>query len=92
MGMSQRNNHSLKGANTDEVAIVRKRWASGHGGYPMVGDPDYVANEMKKLCEAGFAGFAFSFINYNNEFPFFRNEVLPRLERFGLREAARTLV
>jgi hypothetical protein len=43
---------------------------------------------MAKMSAAGFAGFAFSFVNYNDEFPFFRNEVLPRLERLGLRERA----
>ena len=85
MGMSMRNNHSLKNANADEIAAARKRWASGHGGYAMVGDPDHVANEMKNLSDAGFAGFAFSFINYIDEFPFFRDEVIPRLERLGLR-------
>jgi FMNH2-dependent dimethyl sulfone monooxygenase len=29
---------------------------------------------------------AFSMINYLDEFPYFRDEVLPRLERMGLRE------
>jgi len=43
------------------------------------------------MSAAGFAGFAFSFVNYNDEFPFFRDEVLPRLERLGLRERHATL-
>jgi alkanesulfonate monooxygenase SsuD/methylene tetrahydromethanopterin reductase-like flavin-dependent oxidoreductase (luciferase family) len=88
MSMSMRNNHSLKEASAEEIASVRKRYAAGHGGYPMVGDPDFVAGEMAKMSAAGFAGFAFSFVNYNDEFPFFRDEVLPRLERLGLRERA----
>jgi alkanesulfonate monooxygenase SsuD/methylene tetrahydromethanopterin reductase-like flavin-dependent oxidoreductase (luciferase family) len=88
MGMSMRNNHSLKDASAEEIALVRKRYAAGHGGYPMVGNPDFVASEMQKMSAAGFAGFAFSFVNYNDEFPFFRDEVLPRLERLGLRESA----
>ena len=89
MGMSMRNNHSLKNMNPEEISAVRLRHAAGHGGYPMVGDPDVVAGEMKKLSDAGFAGFAFSFVNYNDEFPFFRDEVLPRLERMGLRTGGR---
>ena len=92
MGMSMRNNHSLKDASAADIAAARKRWAAGHGGYAMVGDPDFVANEMLKLSDAGFAGFAFSFINYNLEFPFFRDEVLPRLERLGLRRRFRAPV
>jgi dimethylsulfone monooxygenase len=91
MSMSMRNNHSLKEASADEIASVRKRYAAGHGGYPMVGDPDFVAGEMQKMSATGFAGFAFSFINYNDEFPFFRDEVLPRLERLGLRERAKAV-
>jgi FMNH2-dependent dimethyl sulfone monooxygenase len=88
MAMSMRNNHSLKDASAAEIAAVRKRYAAGHGGYPMIGDPDFIAAEMQRMSEAGFAGFAFSFVNYNDEFPFFRDEVLPRLERLGLRERA----
>jgi len=30
-------------------------------------------------------GIAISFVNYTDELPFFRDEVLPRLERLGLR-------
>jgi alkanesulfonate monooxygenase SsuD/methylene tetrahydromethanopterin reductase-like flavin-dependent oxidoreductase (luciferase family) len=88
LAVSMANNHSLKGASAAEIATVRARYAAGHGGYPMVGDPDQVAAEMAKLSAAGFSGIAFSFVNYNDEFPFFRDEVLPRLERMGLREEA----
>jgi hypothetical protein len=41
------------------------------------------------VSAAGFAGMCFSFVNYLDEFPFFRDEVLPRLERLGLREPVR---
>jgi FMNH2-dependent dimethyl sulfone monooxygenase len=73
----------------DEAAFQqrRRRIAIGHGGYPCVGDPDDVAAGLAKLHEAGFAGFAFSFVNYLTEFPYFRDEVLPRMERLGLRTA-----
>lgn len=64
----------------------RRRIAAGHGGCPIVGDPDDCAAALAQLHEAGFAGFAFSFVNYLREFPYFRDEVLPRLERLGLRE------
>src|SRR5579875_3371842 len=73
----------------DEAAFQqrRRRIAIGHGGHPCVGDPDDVAAGLAKLQEAGFAGFAFSFVNYLTEFPYFRDEVLPRMERLGLRTA-----
>jgi len=35
---------------------------------------------------AGFSGIALGFINYLDELPYVCTEVLPRLERLGLRE------
>jgi alkanesulfonate monooxygenase SsuD/methylene tetrahydromethanopterin reductase-like flavin-dependent oxidoreductase (luciferase family) len=65
----------------------RNRWAAGHGGYPVVGGPDEVARELIRIAEAGFFGFCFSFVNYLDEFPYFRDEVLPRLVAAGIRTA-----
>jgi len=56
--------------------------------FPVIGDPDYVAGFIAKISAAGFDGLAISFLNYLDELPFFRDEVLPRLERLGLREPA----
>ena len=55
------------------------------GGVPIVGDPDTVARELAQLAAAGAKGIALSFVNYLDELPFFRDEVLPRLARMGLR-------
>jgi alkanesulfonate monooxygenase SsuD/methylene tetrahydromethanopterin reductase-like flavin-dependent oxidoreductase (luciferase family) len=65
----------------------RNRWAAGHGGYPLVGSPDDVADGLAKIHEAGYYGFCFSFVNYLAEFPYFRDEVLPRLVARGIRSA-----
>lgn len=82
------NNHVLRGMKPEQLAEMRRRFAAGHGGCPFVGDPDTVAAGIAKLTEAGFSGFAFSHVNFIEEFPFFRDEVLPRLERMGLRKPA----
>ncbi len=63
----------------------RERFAGGHGMYPIIGDADHVAHELERIAAAGFAGAALSFVDYTSEFPFFRDEVLPRLEARGLR-------
>jgi dimethylsulfone monooxygenase len=76
---------AMRTMSAEAVAALRRRFAAGHGGCPIVGDPDEVAAGLARLSAAGFAGFAFSFVNYIDEFPFFRDEVLPRLERMGLR-------
>ncbi len=85
LAMSRANNHSVRDLSDEEFAAYRRRQAIGHGGYPLVGDPDAVARELRRLAEAGFGGVAFSFVNYGDEFPYFAAEVLPRLERMGLR-------
>jgi FMNH2-dependent dimethyl sulfone monooxygenase len=54
-------------------------------GFPLVGDPDRVASMLATLSEAGFDGVGLSFVNYLDELPYFRDEVLARLERMGLR-------
>ena len=69
--------------------LFRGRFAAGHGIYPLVGDPDHVANELERISKAGFAGTTVSFVNYLDEMPYFRDEVLPRLEAKGLRKKAR---
>ncbi|MFN3892307.1 MAG: LLM class flavin-dependent oxidoreductase [Beijerinckiaceae bacterium] len=63
----------------------RSAYANGMGGLPIVGDPDVVANTLAGLCHAGLAGIGISFVNYQRELPFFAAEVLPRLERLGVR-------
>ena len=70
----------------ENYRAMRVRFAAGYGGWPLVGDPDMVANGLLAMSAAGFTGVALGFVNYLTEFPYFREEVLPRLERAGLRE------
>jgi alkanesulfonate monooxygenase SsuD/methylene tetrahydromethanopterin reductase-like flavin-dependent oxidoreductase (luciferase family) len=67
-------------------ARLRQRFAAGYGGYPIVGDPDHVAEELRRVSEAGYGGVAIGLVDYLEEFPYLRDEVLPRLARIGLRE------
>jgi len=55
------------------------------GGYPFVGTPDKVADELATISQAGVRGIGLSFVNYLDEVPYFVDEVLPRLERAGVR-------
>jgi alkanesulfonate monooxygenase SsuD/methylene tetrahydromethanopterin reductase-like flavin-dependent oxidoreductase (luciferase family) len=57
------------------------------GGYPFVGTPDRVADELSIISKAGMRGIALSFVNYLDELPYFCDEVLPRLVRLGARVA-----
>ncbi len=55
------------------------------GTYPLVGTPDDIATEMARMHAAGLAGCSVAFLDYLQEIPYFVAEVLPRLERMGLR-------
>ena len=64
---------------------LRFRIAGGHGGLPLIGTPDDVADQLIALSDAGFAGCTITFVDYLKELPFFNEHVLPRLERAGVR-------
>jgi alkanesulfonate monooxygenase SsuD/methylene tetrahydromethanopterin reductase-like flavin-dependent oxidoreductase (luciferase family) len=59
------------------------------GTFPMVGTPDDVAADMARMAQAGLAGCSVAFLDYLKEIPYFVAEVLPRLERLGLRDPVR---
>lgn len=85
-GMLALKNITPKTLPPEEFAAKRSYFArNAIGGYPFVGDPDRVAEELASLSKAGMAGIAVSFVNYLNEVPYFCAEVLPRLQRMGIR-------
>jgi alkanesulfonate monooxygenase SsuD/methylene tetrahydromethanopterin reductase-like flavin-dependent oxidoreductase (luciferase family) len=55
-------------------------------GKRIIGDPDVVANELAVLSRAGLRGIALNLVNYLDELPYIRDEVLPRLQRLGVRD------
>ncbi len=68
------------------IANLNQRAAGGNGAYPIVGDPDDVANLLLNIHNQGVDAFAMGFVNYIEHFPYFRDEVLPRLEQAGVRK------
>ena len=69
----------------DLLALIRERMATGHGGFPLVGTPEQVADAIASLHATGFRGTTLSFFDYVKEFPYFRDEVLPKLAERGIR-------
>lgn len=63
---------------------LRKALVHGQAGFPMIGTPDDITEQLAALSAAGFDGIGFSFVNYLDELPFFCAEVLPRLKAKGL--------
>ena len=70
----------------EEYAAKRRYFAANAiGGFPFVGTPDRVADDLAAISRAGMRGIAISFVNYLLELPYFCDEVLPRLTRLGVR-------
>jgi dimethylsulfone monooxygenase len=68
------------------VTIERQRYAGGTGSYPLIGSPQTVAEKIVEMAELGFDGATLSFVNFNEELPFFIERVLPLLQQAGLRD------
>ena len=81
------NKHMTPQTMPPEEYDAKRRYfaARSIGGYPFVGTPDRVAEELAIVSEAGVRGIGISFVNYLKEVPYFCDEVLPRLERAGVR-------
>ena len=70
----------------DAYRLHRKRFAAGAGTYPLVGTPQFIADEMIRISQAGFAGTTVSFVNFKTELPYFIETVFPLLKEAGLRQ------
>ncbi len=58
------------------------------GGLSLVGTPEQIANTICELSEAGIDGLCLSWFNFEKGLPLFINEVMPLLERAGVRQPA----
>lgn len=76
------------GLSPEELARVTDAISNGKGALPLYGTPDEVAEILARASAAGINGVALSLVNDLAEFAYFRAEVLPRLERLGLRKPA----
>ena len=61
---------------------------AGFAGYPLVGDADHIARLFADLSDAGVDGFLLTWLDYEGGLDRFGREVLPRLEKAGLRAPA----
>ena len=61
---------------------------AGFAGYPLVGDADHIARLFAELSEFGVDGFLLTWLDYEGGLDRFGRDVLPRLEKAGLRAPA----
>lgn len=69
----------------ERMLEMKERHMAGIGSFPLVGSYDEVAATLKRLSNSGIDGMAVGLVNYIDEFPAVRDELLPRLKRLGLR-------
>ncbi|TKH03440.1 LLM class flavin-dependent oxidoreductase [Peribacillus simplex] len=65
---------------------ARENFIGGWGGWPLVGTPEQVADQLIKMSKkTGVSGTLISFLDYMEEMPYFNENVLPMLEQAGVR-------
>lgn len=66
--------------------IERKRFAGGGwGSFPLIGSPERIVQTLLHLKSIGLTGCSVSFVNFEEELPFFVDRVLPLMRQVGLR-------
>jgi dimethylsulfone monooxygenase len=58
---------------------------AGWSGFPLVGTPEQIVDQLLMLSRNGLDGTALSFVNYQEELPQFIEDVVPLMEQAGLR-------
>lgn len=69
----------------DQMAFVRERFVTSGGGYPIVGTPEQVAQELIAISEAGLDGMVFGFLDHTDGLTRLERDVIPLLRDDGLR-------
>ena len=63
----------------------RERFILGWGGYPIVGTPEQVVDQLKTISAMGIEGVILGFLDYHEELAYFERAVMPLLRQAGLR-------
>ncbi|WP_020495748.1 LLM class flavin-dependent oxidoreductase [Sciscionella marina] len=71
----------------EQHAQLASAVAATMAGYPLVGSPETIGRQLSDLSAAGIDGVALTWMNYENGLPRFIADVLPILEREGVRRS-----
>lgn len=71
-------------ASDTRIPLMRQRLSCG-AGYPLIGTADRIAEQLQAMADSGIDGVLLSWANFLPGLSDFIQEVLPRLERAGLR-------
>lgn len=79
------NSDAGKPALAAAMKLQKKRIAGGFGSFGIAGSAQAVADQLIELQSAGFSGVSISFVDFKSELPFFLDQVLPKINRSGIR-------
>lgn len=68
-----------------QIQKFQERFIAGWGGPNLIGTPEQVVEQFNDLKEAGMGGAIFGFLDYAKELEEFGSEVLPLMQKYGLR-------
>jgi len=73
------------GSFDDQISEMEERFIAGWGGYPLVGTPEQIAEELRDISEIGIDGMILSFLDFLEGTKEFGQKVLPIMEEQGTR-------
>jgi len=65
---------------------LRRSFAAGAGGFPLIGTAEHIAERLHELSDAGVDGVLLSWVDYDDGIERFNRDVLPLLEKSGVRQ------
>ncbi|MFD4194147.1 LLM class flavin-dependent oxidoreductase [Amycolatopsis thermoflava] len=71
---------------SEQIRVYQERFILGWGGYPIIGTPEQVVDELQTLSDVGMDGAILGFLDYHEEMKYFDDNVMPLLRQAGLRK------
>lgn len=69
----------------EQLRAHQERFVLGYGGYPIIGTPEQIVEQLTGLSQAGMDGVILGFLDYRHELDHFGTAVMPLLIEAGLR-------
>ncbi|MFS0646521.1 LLM class flavin-dependent oxidoreductase [Siminovitchia sp. 179-K 8D1 HS] len=69
----------------EQIKAMQERFITGYGGYPLIGTPEQIVDQLVKISEAGVDGMLLGFLDYHEDLKFFGDKILPLMKQAGLR-------
>lgn len=69
----------------EQIKAMQERFITGYGGYPLIGTPEQIVDQLLALSKAGVDGMLLGFLDYHEELGYFGERILPLMREAGLR-------